>query len=75
MGELVRFPDGSIGLYIDVQSVGWDGRHYRSGAETFRWDESGRRFEGPTPLAPINGVLYGYPLDFISQGSEVWFST
>jgi hypothetical protein len=72
MGELVRFPDGSIGLYIDVQSVGSDGRHYRSGAETFRWNPARQTFEGPTLLAPIDGVLYGYPFDFISEGKTTW---
>ena len=72
MGELVRFPDGSIGLYIDVQSVGWDGRHYRAGAETFRWNASRQEFDGPTALGPIDGVLYGYPFDFISEGQTTW---
>lgn len=72
MGELVRFPDGSTGLYIDVQHVGWDGRHYRTGAETFRWDPARRSFAGPSALRPIDGVLYGYPLDFISDRTTTW---
>lgn len=72
MGELVRFPDGSIGLYIDVQSVGWDGRHYRAGAETFRWNPARRAFDGPSELGAIDGVLYGYPLDFVSEGPTTW---
>jgi hypothetical protein len=72
MGELARMPDGSIVLAIDVQEVGWDGRHYRAGAETFRWDQARKSFAGPAPLGPVDGVLYGYPLEFISEGRTTW---
>jgi hypothetical protein len=72
MGELARLPDGSIAIYVDVQSIGWDGRHYRSGAEVFRWNEARKQFDAPTLLGPVNGVLYGYPLDFISEGRTTW---
>ena len=72
MGELVQFPDKSIALYIDVQSVGWDGRHYRSGAEVFRWSPSRGAFDGPVALPPIDGVLYGYPFEFVSEGNTTW---
>lgn len=72
MGEFVRQADGSVGLYVDVQSVGWDGRHYRSGAEVFRWNAGQRRFDPPVRLAPVNGVLYGYPLDFITEERTTW---
>ena len=72
MGELARFPDGAIGLYIDVQSVGWDGRHYRAGATSFHWNGARGAFGGPTQLAPIEGVLYGYPFDFINDGKTTW---
>ena len=72
MGELARFPDGGIALYIDVQSVGWDGRHYRSGAEVARWDATRGAFGAPEVLAPVNGVLYGYPLEFASDGRATW---
>jgi hypothetical protein len=72
MGELARLPDGTRGLYIDVQSTGWDGRHYRSGAEFFRWDETRQQFGAPTPLGLVNGVLYGYPFEFIAEGKTTW---
>lgn len=72
MAEFARFPDGSIGLYIDVQSVGWDNRHYRSGAEVARWNPARKAFDEPAQLGPIDGVLYGYPLDFISEGTTTW---
>ena len=72
MGELARLPDGTIAIYVDVQSIGWDGRHYRSGAEVFRWNETRKQFDAPTLLGPVNGISYGYPLDFISEGRTTW---
>lgn len=72
MGELARFPDGSTALYVDVHHVGWDGRHYRNGAETFRWDAAREAFEAPRALGPIDGVLYGYPLEFAFEGKTTW---
>jgi hypothetical protein len=72
MGELARMPDGTVLLAIDVQEVGWDGRHYRAGAEVFRWDQDRKQFAGPTPLGPVDGVLYGYPLEFVTEGHTAW---
>jgi hypothetical protein len=72
MGELTRLPDGTVALYLDVQSVGWDGRHYRSGAEVYRWLAAEGKFGAAEALAPINGVLYGYPFDFVSEGRTTW---
>lgn len=72
MGELTRFPDGTIALYVDVHSIGWDNRHYRAGAESCRWNPARSAFDPPTSLGPIDGVLYGYPFDFISEGRTTW---
>ncbi len=72
MGELAQLPDGTRALYIDVQSVGWDNRHYRSGAEVIRWDAAAGRFAAAEALPPVGGVLYGYPFDFISEGASTW---
>jgi hypothetical protein len=72
MGELAQLPDGTRALHIDVQSVGWDGRHYRSGAEIIRWDAAAGRFAAAEVMPPVGGVLYGYPFDFISEGARTW---
>jgi hypothetical protein len=72
MGEFARLPDGTTAIYVDVQSTGWDGRHYRSGAEVFRWNENRQAFDSPQPFGVVNGVLYGYPFDFISEGKTTW---
>lgn len=72
MGELARLPDGTIAVYIDVQEVGHDNRHYRSGAELFRWDAARQGFVGPEAFPVVNGITYGYPFDFISEGTTTW---
>jgi len=72
MGELARLPDGTVAVYVDVHHVGWDGRHYRTGAEVFRWQSAKKAFGPPAPLGVIDGVLYGYPFDFISEGKTTW---
>ena len=68
MGEFVRHPDGAIDLCIDVQDVGWDSRHYRSGAETLRWNPTRKAFDAAATMAPVGGVQYGYPFEFIVEG-------
>lgn len=72
MGEWVRYPDGAIDLCIDVQDVGWDGRHYRSGAETLRWNPARNAFDPAAPMRPVAGVQYGYPFEFIVEGGTTW---
>lgn len=72
MGEITRLPDGTIAIYVDVQSVGWDGRHYRAGAEVFRWNATRKAFDAPQPFEIVEGVRYGYPFDFIHEGRTTW---
>mgnify|MGYP000962724565 CR=1 FL=1 len=72
MGEFVRQPDGALELRIDVQDVGWDGRHYRSGAETLRWNAARGAFDPAVPMPPVEGVQYGYPFEFIVEGRTTW---
>lgn len=72
MGELARLPDGGVVLAVDVLAIGWDRRHYRTGAEVFRWDPARGAFGPPAVQAPVSGILYGYPLDFHSAGEVTW---
>lgn len=72
MGELTRLPDGTVAIYVDVQSVGWDDRRYRSGAEVFRWNAAKKAFDAPTMMDVVDGVRYGYPFDFITEGKTTW---
>jgi len=71
MAEFVRLPGGMIALYIDVQ-VNREGKHFRVGTESYRWDAARNAFNGPAVLGPVGGVTYGYPFDFIVEGSASW---
>lgn len=72
MGEITRLPDGTIAIYVDVQEVGWDAKHYRAGAEVFRWNAARKAFDAPTAFDLVDGVRYGYPFDFIHEGKTTW---
>lgn len=72
MGELARYADGTIALHMDVHDVGWDGRHYRTGAEVSRFNPDRQAFASPAPLGRIEDMLYGYPLDFATVGNTTW---
>ncbi len=72
MGEITRLPDGTIAIYVDVQEVGWDAKHYRAGAEVFRWNAARKAFDAPTAFALVDGVRYGYPFEFIHEGKTTW---
>ncbi|MEN9637040.1 MAG: hypothetical protein RL077_5444 [Verrucomicrobiota bacterium] len=72
MGEITRLLDGTIAIYVDVQEVGWDAKHYRAGAEVFRWNGARQAFDAPMPFDLVGGVRYGYPLEFIHEASTTW---
>ncbi|MSU72694.1 MAG: exo-alpha-sialidase [Opitutus sp.] len=72
MGEWVRFPNGDIAVYLDVQTLGDDGRNYRSGMRENRSRDGGRTFEGLKVSPRVDGREYGYPFDFIVQGNTTY---
>src|SRR5690625_4916290 len=67
MGEWVKFPDGTIRLYIDTQNLGHDGRNYRTGMREVKLLKKNNYFTpSRTKLSPKVGErMYGYPFDFI----------
>jgi hypothetical protein len=72
--ELGRLADGAVTVNIDVQRSGRPKENavFRKGAVTFRWHPEQRVFTGPVAFAAINGVLYGYPFDFVTEGKTTW---
>lgn len=66
MGEWVRFPNGDIASYIDVQLTGIKNVSYRTGILGCRSRDGGKTFSGPEPLGIIDGVEYGYAFDSVT---------
>lgn len=72
MGEWVRFPNGDVAVYMDVQTLGADGRNYRAGMRENRSHDGGRTFAGLRKSRQVDGREYGYPFDFIVEGQTTY---
>lgn len=69
MGEWVRFPNGDIGNYVDVQQKPDPARTGLRGA---RSTDGGRTFGPLERVGVVDGVEYGYPLEFVVEGPTTW---
>lgn len=72
MGEWVRFPNGDIANFVDVQQIDAAGRNRRTGTIGVRSTDGGRTFGTPQPLGLVDGVEYGYPFSFLVEGTTTW---
>ena len=71
-GEWVRFPNGDIGNYIDTQQTDLAGVTTRIGARFVRSTDGGHTFGPVERIGVVDGVEYGYPFEFITEGKETW---
>lgn len=69
MGEWVRFPNGDIGNYIDAQK---STAPARIGLLGTRSTDGGRTFSPVARVGVIDGVEYGYPFEFVVEGTTTW---
>jgi hypothetical protein len=69
MGEWVRFDNGDIASYIDVQR---NEAPARVGMRGVRSTDGGRTFGALERVGVIDGVEYGYPFDAITKGKDTW---
>jgi len=72
MGEWVRFPNGDIATYIDAQETGGP---KRIGQRTARSTDGGRTFGPLERVGMVDGVEYGYPMEFVVEGTTTWMLT
>lgn len=74
MGEWVRFPNGTIKLYIDAQHSGHDKDNYRTGLREISLKKSGAGFTASaSKLSPtVDGREYGYVFDYIVSGNTTY---
>jgi len=72
MGEWIRFPNGDLATYIDVQKIDEEGQHYRTGLMRAIRRESDQRFGKLEKVGPIEGVEYGYLFDSVTVGQRLY---
>ena len=66
------FGDGTLAMFTDFQHTGDDGRHYRNGMRVARSNDRGATFGPWEELGLVDGVEYGYPFDFMVEGSTAY---
>lgn len=75
MGEWVKFPNGDIVNYVDMQKIvptpNYRNNH-RIGIYYSRSQDNGENFESMKKMEPVNGIEYGYVFEDITVGSQVY---
>jgi hypothetical protein len=72
MGEWVRFPNGTLGTYIDAQKVDEKNNHERTGLLRAISRDNGKSFGPLERVGIIDGVEYGYLFDSITVGKRLY---
>ncbi len=72
MGEWVRFPNGTLGTYIDAMKVDDRGQHYRIGLRRAISRNNGESFGALERVGVIEGVEYGYLFDTAIVGRRLY---
>ncbi len=75
MGEWVKFPNGDIGNYVDVQKIvpTTDYRkNHRTGIYFCRSEDGGINFSSMQKMDAVDGVEYGYAFEDVIVGSKVY---
>ncbi len=72
MGEWVRFPDETLGTYIDALTVDEEGKHIRTGLVRSLSRDNGKSFGPLERVGIIDGVEYGYLFDTVTVGQRLY---
>ncbi len=72
MGEWIRFPNGTLGTYIDVQKIDTQGQHYRTGLMRSISRDNGQSFGPLERVGVIDGVEYGYLFNTAIIGQRLY---
>jgi hypothetical protein len=70
LGEWLRFPNGDIANYIDMQTAG--SATTRAGLHVVRSTDGGKTFGPLERVGVIDGVEYGYAFDAIVHEQSTW---
>ena len=71
MGEYVCMPNGDICLYVDMQRME-ESVNVRTGMEEIRSKDGGKTYLPSRRLGVVDGVEYGYPLNFCEKNGRVY---
>ena len=72
MGEWIRFPDSTLGIYIDAQIVDEKSQGERTGLIRAISHDNGRSFGPLERVGIIDGVEYGYLFDEAIVGQRLY---
>ncbi|MDA0347304.1 MAG: sialidase family protein [Verrucomicrobia bacterium] len=72
MGEWIRFPNGTLGTYIDAQVVDDENKHERTGLLRAVSRDNGKSFGPLERVGIIDGVEYGYLFDTATVGKRLY---
>jgi hypothetical protein len=68
----VKIAENDWRFYTDLQEQGWDNKNYRSGMHFTSSKDAGNSVAPWALVGLVEGVEYGYPLDFIVEGKTVY---
>ena len=72
MGEWVRFPNGTIGTYIDAHLINDNNEHIRIGLQYALSTDNGKTFGPLQSMGLVDGVEYGYLFDSVTIGRRLY---
>tara|TARA_B100001123_G_scaffold273230_1_gene304060 strand:+ start:2096 stop:3229 length:1134 start_codon:yes stop_codon:yes gene_type:complete len=72
MGEWIRFPNGTIGTFIDAHWINENNEHIRIGLPYALSKDNGKTFGPLERMGIVEEVEYGYLFDSITIGQRVY---
>lgn len=72
MGEWIRFPNGTIGTFIDAHLINNQNEHIRIGLQYALSKDNGRTFGPLQSMGIVDGVEYGYLFDSVTIGQRLY---
>jgi hypothetical protein len=72
MGEWIRFPNGTIGTFIDALIINEKNEHIRIGLRYALSTDNGKTFGPLRSMGIVDGVEYGYLFDSVTIGQRLY---
>ncbi|MDG2169999.1 MAG: sialidase family protein [Opitutales bacterium] len=72
MGEWIRFPNGTLGTFIDAHVINEKNKHIRIGLRYALSEDNGKTFGPLKSVGVVDGVEYGYLFDSVTIGKRLY---